>query len=206
MDKKTACKILNLELNVSFQEAKQAYRALAKKNHPDLAAKKTGLKTRSDEKMKEINLAFRYLAPRLRVIKTIKRTPEEEKIKTSEKRIKKHFISGIINRLFRALKAKKATKGVGKKNKKQQPLRKRNGKPVQFDDIFKRTCQSDSLGKKQTFRYKKKKYSRKSSDYNEYQRYMILKQRLKSRPSSLNQDTRIGRVEKISPVKPVGRV
>jgi hypothetical protein len=65
MDKTTALEILKLDKGASFEDAKKAYRTLAKEYHPDVAWKNGRPGEDKGLKMKEINLAFRYLVPLL---------------------------------------------------------------------------------------------------------------------------------------------
>ena len=80
MDKKKAFKILNLHDSACFDEAKKTYRKLAKKFHPDMDRTHTdSQKEERENKMKEINLAFCYLAPLLRAKKELKSPPKNLK-------------------------------------------------------------------------------------------------------------------------------
>ena len=63
MNKQEALKILNLGADVCLEDAKKAYRELAKRYHPDLAGKQPGEEREADARMKEINLAFREIVP-----------------------------------------------------------------------------------------------------------------------------------------------
>ncbi len=71
MDKQKALHILGLKRPVSLEQAKQAYRELAKKYHPDMAGHQKADAALFETKMKEINLAFRFIVPFLK--------PEPEK-------------------------------------------------------------------------------------------------------------------------------
>lgn len=58
MDIKTACEILDIDLNnISLENLKKQYRKLALKNHPD----KNGNTLESNEKFKQINEAYNFL-------------------------------------------------------------------------------------------------------------------------------------------------
>ena len=61
MDKIQALKILHLAADASLEDAKKSYRFLARKYHPDLLACRNGQITSNDSKMKQINLAYRFL-------------------------------------------------------------------------------------------------------------------------------------------------
>jgi len=52
MDKITALKILNLDTKASFEDAKKAYRILAKKYHPDVVVKNSSIEKDAESKMK----------------------------------------------------------------------------------------------------------------------------------------------------------
>lgn len=66
MDQNRARQILGLKPSASFEDAKKAYRNLAKRYHPDVAGKLPEAVAFSESKMKEINLAFRLLRPHLK--------------------------------------------------------------------------------------------------------------------------------------------
>ena len=206
MDKKTAFKILNLETTVSFEEAQKAYRNLAKRYHPDVAVNQSWQKTSADTKMKEINLAFRYLAPRLRTIEAVKKIKKKKKVKTPVKKVKTTFLSKIIRVFFSTFRGEKGAGPFKENVKKEESLRKAKGKTIRFDEVFNRVYQYRFKEESKTNRYKKKKYSKKNRSYNKYQEYMVLKRKMKSGRSDSNQDISIGRIDKIDPVKPVGRI
>jgi len=206
MDKKTAFKILNLKTGVSFAEAKKAYRNLAKKNHPDVAAKKNQQKISADTKMKEINLAFRYLAPRLRSNKAVKKTVKEKKVNPPVKNVKAAYLTKIIRVLFSIFRGEKGAGPFKKNVKKEELLRKAKGKTIRFDEVFNRVYQDHFNEERKTNRYKNKRYSKKNHSYNRYQEYMVLKRKMKSGRSDSNQDISMGRIDQIDPVKPVKSV
>ena len=201
MDKKTALKILNLEKDPSFEEAKKVYRNLAKKYHPDVIEKKTRTNTKikinAEAKMKEINLAFRYLAPYLKSKKTLKKTPIKKKFKQPEKKVDNGFLSKIFGVLSSALQERKDSKAFKNKVVKEKPLRKTRHSKVRFEDVFKKLYK---------VKPEKKLRGKKNNLYQSYQKYMALKRKIRSGYSRSNQDMNITRVEKIAPVKPVNPV
>ena len=194
MDKKTALKILNLEKNPSFEEAKKAYRNLAKKYHPDVIGEKN--KTNAEAKMKEINLAFRYLGPHLTVKKTVKKTQTVKKVKKPEKAEENRFLSKIFGIFSTILQERKDSKASGNKAIKEKPLRKTTNNKIRFEDVFKNLYKISP---------DKKSIGRKQNLYQSYQKYMALKRKIRSGHLRSDQDISITRVEKIDPVKPVKR-
>jgi len=197
MDKKTAFKILNLETTVSFEEAKKAYRNLAKKYHPDIVANESGSNCDAEAKMKEINLAFRYLAPHLKSKKPVKKTHKKKKSIKSEKLGMTTFLSKIFGSVLTAFRGKRSSRSFENKFKNEKPLRKTRSKKVRFDDVFKTVYRAGP---------DKQRKIKKSNSYHSYQKYMALKRKIKSGHSRSNQDMSIGRIEKINPVKPVESV
>ena len=203
MDKKTAFKILNLETTISFEEAKKAYRNLAKKYHPDVVENESGSKSNAESKMKEINLAFRYLAPYLKLNKPVKKIREKKKSITPEKMGGVIFLSKIVGLVLTVFRGKKGSRYFENKFKKEKPLRKTRGKKVRFDDVFKNVYKASPERERTVKKNILKKQSHKRNPYHSYQKYMALKRKMKSGHSNPNQDMGIGRIDKIDPVKPV---
>jgi len=234
MDKITALKILNLDTKASFEDAKKAYRILAKKYHPDVVVKNSSIEKDAESKMKDINLAFRYLAPHLRSNKHPGKTKESQK-KQSHKEPPKHpndfkntskkksvkqesdvkhsmsSMNSLSKKIMESftnifLKKTTATKPFKNKFKKDQVVRNQTNK-VFFEDVFKQVHKG-SLLNTETKRKKKKKTGllnkKNSSDY--YQKYMILKRKMKSVQSRTDQNMTIQRVEKIDPIRPVSPI
>ena len=198
MDKKIAFKILNLERTVSFEDAKKAYRNLAKKYHPDVVENEPGSNSNAEVKMKEINLAFRFLAPYLKSKEPVKKIWKKKKPITHGKMGAATFLSKILGSVLTTLRGQKGSRPFGKSEfKKEKPLRQTRGKKVRFDDIFKTIYKGET---------DKKGKIKKNNTYHSYQKYMALKRKIKSGHSRSNQDMSVGRIEKINPVKPVGSV
>lgn len=211
MDQKTAFEMLNLDAAASFADAKKAYRALAKKYHPDLAFKNPRPKGDTEAKMKEINLAFRYLAPLLRSMEPIEK--QEEKIdrdtkKDSPVQPEKDTDFSFLLKLSRGL-AAFFDKKTDVRAVQREPEKEKSGRPpakpddgcLHFEDVF-RTIHPESLiqTKKRRRRGNKRDMN---SPFSRYQRYMALKQKMKSGQSGRKRDMSIGRIDKIDPVQAV---
>ena len=220
MDKKKAFKILNLHDSACFDEAKKAYRQLAKKFHPDMDRTHTGSPIRKrDSKMKEINLAFCYLAPFLRAKKESKSPPESLKnLRTHAKQNKKRENNTfqkkdkpVLQNIFETFSKIFVNNNHSKTLKKKNPVKKSNNRLSVFEDILKNVHQSpesyNTNPKKVTNSYKIKKSDKyKKNTYNAYQEYMILKKKMNNKQSRSNPAMSVGKVEKIEPVRPVNPV
>lgn len=214
MDKKTALHILNLNPGVSFEDAKKSYRNLAKKYHPDRVEKEIRHQRKADAKMKEINLAFRHIAPLLRNTEALKKTTKKNYDKeTTKGRSGKHekdvifsFLSKLVGRLVIFFKKKNHGGIVKNKFEKQKPVKKTSGEQVRFDDVFKSVYPVSSDGEKKTGKHEKKRYVQKINSYKGYQNYMALKAKMASGQYKRHQPISVGRVDKIDPVKPVNPV
>jgi len=195
MDKKTAFEILNLDSDVTLEDAKKAYRNLAKKYHPDVMEKHPWSEKRAESKMKEINIAFRYLTPLLRSdhLNSGQLKPDEAIKETKKKNVSFSFLSRMFDILLNTLEKKEDNRVFENRNKKDKPLKKSK---VRFDDVL----------KSKTGKNNKKRYSQNKKPCNGYQKYMELKRKMKSGRPGRDQNMSIGRVEKIDPVKPVNPV
>lgn len=90
MDKEKALNILGLDADASLEAAKKAYRSMAKKFHPDLTQGSPVKEEERESRMKEINLAFRFLAPVLKpAVKYQENGAEESKTKHESQTLKK---------------------------------------------------------------------------------------------------------------------
>jgi len=220
MDKKKAFKILNLHDSASFDEAKKAYRQLAKKFHPDMDRAHTDSPKREKEnKMKEINLAFCYLAPFLRAKKERKSPPESLKsqrthVKQNKKRENNTFQKKdkpVLRNIFETFSKIFFNNNHSKTLKKKNLIKKSNTRQSVFEDILKNVHQSpksyNTNPKKVTNSDKIKKSGKyKKNTYNTYREYMILKKKMNNRQSRTNPAMSVGKVEKIEPVRPVNPV
>ncbi|MCP3871667.1 MAG: DnaJ domain-containing protein [Desulfobacteraceae bacterium] len=213
MDRKTALEILILEDGVCLEEAKKAYRSLAKKYHPDVVGKNALPQKNAEVKMKEINLAFRYIAPKLKSRKTIKKEniKEEKTTKGKSTKSQKDTLFSFFYKMsetfvsdFIKAKPQKDAKKILKKDKPVKTRKARQNRNIRFDDVFK-NVHKDGVKKKTTI-HKKKQDPLKRDPFERYQKYMALKRKMKSRRSSRHQEVEIGRVEKIEPVTPVNPV
>ena len=211
MDTKTALEILNLDAPATLEAAKKAYRDLAKKYHPDVV-KKNGLpEWKAEAKMKDINVAFRFLAPLLKskAQESIKEQEDcSQSVKKStirqENEIWNSFlsrVSGFFTNFFSIKTEPSFKKG------KEQTSKKTTDKNVHFDDIFRQfqTGDSQQAGKRMK-RSRKKKYSQANNSFNSYRTYMALRQKMKSGQLRRHQDINIGKVTRVEPVKPVNPV
>ncbi|MCK5163167.1 MAG: DnaJ domain-containing protein [Desulfobacula sp.] len=213
MDKKTAFEILNLDATVSFEDAKKAYRKLAKKYHPDVVGKNSWPKRNAEAKMKEINLAFRYIAPLLRSNQAIKKTKEKKYDTTGEDKSIKHekdmifsFLSKIFGLLSAFLNKKIYSRAFNKNVEKEKfrPPDRSTDRKRRFDDIFHNVYNISSDRKRKAGKFKKKRRSQKNSPYIGYQKFMVLKRKMKSGQSDPNMS--IGKIDKIDPVKRVNPI
>jgi len=213
MDKKKACSILNIDAQASFEEAKKAYRNLAKKYHPDVIENNSCLNVGSDVRMKDINLAFRFLSPILRLKKPVKERKKkkqneahtQKKSVKVERNIKETFFLRLNKVFTKVLHGKKSNQKPlngnegQRKTKKYAPSQKRAGqkKNISFEEVF---------GSLHNVSSTRKEKIRKVNFYREYQKYISIQRRVKSSSLSRNNKMNIGRVEKIEPVKPVNPV
>lgn len=214
MDTKTAFEILDLDATATLEAAKKAYRDLAKKYHPDVVEKNSLPAWKAEAKMKDINLAFRCLAPLLKAKEPVKRTKDPEtgsKTDTksaisSEKAIPGSFLSRVAGFFINFFHTETVQEPFQRETKKEQPGEKTIDKKVHFEDIFKRFHTGIPEGKEKTKRTRRKKHSQANNSFNDYHAYMKLKQKMKSGQLRRHQGTSIGRVTKIEPITPVNPV
>ena len=212
MDRKTALGILNLDGAATLAEAKKAYRTLAKQYHPDVMGKTASTEQDAEARMKEINLAFRYVAPLLKQNEPVKKAstripeakPPEEKPETI-KRWETVFsrCKEILIQLF----FQKEPPHVIKKQKNSScPKQGPKQSKAAFRDVLK-NLKAGSLedGKILSGRPKKKNPIKKRP-FGDYQRYMELKQKMNSGRSGKNPDMSVNRITKIDPVSRVNAV
>ncbi len=129
MDKETALYVLGLSATASLEQAKIAYRQLAKKHHPDVIEKKSNPSPQSESRMKDINLAFRFLVPYLKSESTILK--KEKKDKNKPFREKKPVTSAITQKnIFSTLKSIfiQTVSGIGQKQRSINTMRSRHRK------------------------------------------------------------------------------
>jgi len=214
MDKKAALEILNLDEAASLAEAKKAYRNLAKEYHPDVMGKKSHTKKDTEARMKDINLAFRYLAPLLKLNEPVKKfskpAPDVELPERQPPKIKKPgwdvFFTKceeFLNRLF--LLKEKPVILKNQKQKRYSEQKSKQGKDP-FRDVLKKAHERPVNCENKKTETPKKWNPTKTDSFSDYQRYMDLKQKMKSRHSRKNSNMSIGRVTKINPVNRVDAV
>ncbi|MFH2093176.1 MAG: DnaJ domain-containing protein [Pseudomonadota bacterium] len=227
MDKQTACKILNLDSTASFADAKKAYRHLAKQYHPDIAQSKTGIS--DDRQMKEINLAFFYLAPILRAKKatiessewnqqTNNPTPKTEPAKRQDQKSKSDLWQIFFPNLFEKIAAfiqsvvkiqEETEKSHIVKTSRQSSgsSRKVSSGKKSFDQVF--SSLNGNLPPrptKDTRETRNLQFSQKKRSYQGYQAYLELKKKMSATKKRQSQNFCITPVEKIEPVRPVNPV
>ena len=214
MDTKIALGILNLDGTASVADAKKAYRNLAKKYHPDVVEKENGRQINAETKMKQINLAFRYMVPLLK--KNEAKTKGKEKRKndgrktiktTSLKHETKMFVSFLTHIIGRWAsffsKKRKNNRAVKNKPEKTSPINKSSSNALRFHDVLKNVHPVLADQQKKTGTPEKKRYPRSRNIFKEYQKYMALKTKVASRQFDRHQGIRIESVHKIDPVKPI---
>jgi hypothetical protein len=210
MDLKTALDILNLDTAATLAEAKKAYRALAKQYHPDVMDKTASAEKDAEARMKDINLAFRYLAPFLKLNEPVKKasvkTPDPEPPEEKPETVKTW--GAVFDNCRQLLTRFFVQQKPPHDDPKTSPPPKQGVKPNKED--FRTVLKNIKTGplengKILSGRSKKKNPSPKPPfDY--YQRYMELKQKMKSGRSIKNPDTSIHRITEIDPVTRVNAV
>jgi DnaJ-class molecular chaperone len=215
MDTKTALRILNIDGTASVAAAKKAYRDLAKKYHPDVVEKKNGPQINAEAKMKQINLAFRYMVPLLKKNEAETKAKEikddRETIKTAfvkqKTKMSGFFLTHIIGwwaSFFN--KKRKGTSAVKGKFEKKPPIKKSSSTARRFHDVLKSVHPVLADGQKKAGATEKKRYPGNRSPYMGYQKYMALKTKVASGQSGRHQGIRIESVDKIDPINPISPV
>jgi hypothetical protein len=210
MDLKTALAILNLDAAATPAEAKKAYRALAKQYHPDVMGKTASTEKDAEARMKDINLAFRYLAPFLKLNAPVKKasvkTPDAESPEEKPETVKTW---GAVFDHCRQLLARCFAKEKAPRAMPQTPFPPKQGLKRNKEDFrtVLKNIKTEPLenGKTPSGRSKKKNPSPKPS-FGYYQRYRELKQTMKSGRSSKGTETSINPITKIDPVIRVNAV
>lgn len=225
MDKSHAFKILNLDEAASFEEAKAAYRALAKKYHPDRASVQTELSAVGSEKMQDINLAFSCLAPYLLKKKKIdqencrlnkRKTAQEETDGPQAVSPEKNNKESVFYKFFNSIKKFATARPDRSKNKApssekaHSDLDTRKTRPTpahaSFGEVFQKVHPKSKTVRPSHTRKKKVRTTSNRSPYQGYQTYMALKKKVRSARKRSNDSMTVERVEKITPVRPVDRV
>lgn len=214
MDKKQALKILNFDSMPTLEQARAAYRALAKKYHPDRAGSTHRNILLCEEKMKQLNAAFRLLRPHLkskpetadRKTGTIRSSKPSvrEKTKTNAASVKA-FFRGFFKTSPRA-----AQKTRQRKVQPQARNRPRKNNVVSFKDrlrqaaVDQRSVTGGPGGGVLNPAQKRKQFS--TSAHRRYQDYLKIRKQVKRRLARTSGNMGIQRVEKISRVQPVSRI
>jgi len=204
MDLKTALDILNLDAAATPAEAKKAYRTLAKQYHPDVMGKTASTAKDAEVRMKDINLAFRYLAPFLKqnapVKKASVKTPDAESPEEKPETVKTWgaVFDHYRQLLTRCFVQQNQPRGTPKTPPPPKQGVKRNKED--FRTVLK-NIKTGPLenGKIPSGRPKKKNFSSKSS-FGYYQRYRELKQTMKSGRSGNAAETSVSPITEIDPV------
>jgi curved DNA-binding protein CbpA len=212
MDIKKALAILNLKADACLEDARDSFRSLAKKYHPDKL--NITCKTTGHDKMQDINLAFHLLKKILKPKKKIK--PKQCPSKQKKPEMKKKpafqeftdFLRKIHKRFFKSGKTKNIQKGE-EPSKESKSTNRSNGsknyvkKESRFDSVLNKTIKSSinvDLRKPDTIKFKQKVKIK-----NSYSKYMELKQKMHSK----RKDTRlegISSIEKINPISPITKI
>ena len=210
MDLKTALDILNLDAAASLGEAKKAYRTLAKQYHPDVMGKTASTEQDAEARMKDINLAFRYLAPFLKLNAPVKKPsveiPDAAPMKEKSETIKpwEAVFDHCKEFLTQCFVQQKPPQGMPKKPSPPKQGVKRNKED--FRNVLKNIKTGPLADEKPPTGRPKKKNPLPKPPFGYYQRYMELKQKMKTGRSGKNSDTPIGRVTEIDPVTRVNAV
>lgn len=108
MDEKAAFALFNLTETASLKDAKNAYRTLAKKYHPDVMRKEALTEIESEARMKAVNQAYRVIVAVLKHRESISKKPEsfhcEKKPQFTSKSIENEESDGFIGKLKELLK------------------------------------------------------------------------------------------------------
>ncbi len=220
MDTREALKILNLKHGVSLEDAKSAYRELAKKFHPDLAGDDPGLQENAEARMKDINLAFRLIVPELKSSKekdelksqfkkqeTAQAEVSSEDTKASKNEVKSEFSwFAIFEDFGHFLKKKRVPKSVKRnlRTKKKAPNKVgRRNSTKNFKEVFNQVHPEGSFKNRKKKSHASKRPHVSSSAYSSYKKYMDLKRKMKKHKTARSQDMSVGRVQRIQPVTPV---
>jgi curved DNA-binding protein CbpA len=208
MDKIQALKILHLAADASLEDAKKSYRFLARKYHPDLLPCRNGQITSNDSKMKQINLAYRFLVSVLEPEKkhehsagvAFKNPEAQNKTGTWLARLRQIFLNcfhgiGLSGRA-------ETQPEYFKKNRAEKFVPAFSGQS--FDKILKNAGHGLNASGRNPYRPGcPGKFSGTHNIHAGYRRYMILKNRMALiRPARHEMPTG-GR---ITPVQPVTRV
>ncbi len=196
MDETRALRILGLGPSASQEEARKAFRSLAKSCHPDRFARDPGEAKVAEARMKEINLAFHFLLPLLPVTREPVRCQDSKAEKGSG------FFSSVLEKWKNRPRPKPGpAASTGRAPRPQKPVSVKpkggNAGTPSFDTLL-NALDPD----REPSSVKRPKPVR---PYDNYCRYMALKKKIKgARIRSKNSES--GRVEKISPIRRVNPI
>lgn len=210
MDKEKALELLNLDASATLADAKKAYRTLAKRYHPDVMGEISSSEKDGEARMKNINLAYRFIVPLLKLNEAViqdfspapKERPPESRSKKSEKTGWYIFLTKCTF-FFHNLFFQKAEPVALKKQKRQMyPERETKKRKDPFQDVLEKVYAMPFDFEKRRAQTQKKRMSLKKYTFNDYRNYMELKRKMKF-GGSRNPGMSIGRVTRI---EPIGRV
>lgn len=209
MDEKTALRILGLDKKPTREEARKAFHCLAKIHHPDHFARNPGRAGKEEDRMKQINLAFHFLLPRLKP-QTGALGPK--KTTRPSGTAKKGFWSPLITGIFHLLDKKwgKKKKTGPKRAVPKRPIHPVRGKQTPGPDFGQVLCRARAgfgSGKRTVSGRPeprgKKAFRSSSSSHTGFMNYMAVRHRA-------GQGTRDPGdpfiVEKICPIQRIGPV
>lgn len=219
--------ILGLDRKPSRQEAKKVFHRLAKIHHPDNFARDNARAGQEEDRMKQINLAFHFLLPRLSSDEQESQDRETGQPPKTGTSSGTSFFSEIFRAFGKGSRKKREPKASGparqgKNNGISNPQGQAKTSRPDFDQVFSKACQGpgpagqERTGKRFTVRGKKASSPAGSkimgqtpsrSPYANFMKHMALKNRIRSR-TRLRDPGEPGIVEKIDPIRrvtPVGR-
>ncbi|MCP3900231.1 MAG: J domain-containing protein [Desulfobacteraceae bacterium] len=206
MDINQAFIILNLKHDACLEDAKDSFRTLAKRYHPDkLQIHNT--EASANDKMKEINLAFQILKKTLeprkiskpKIKKPIKTTKSSKNFSLQNLNI---FLKKVQKNFF---KTKTTFSKPSQFAAKKKNFRKAN---KTFDSVLNKTIKKSS-GKSYSEPVLKNldpsKSKSKNKFKNTYSKYIQLKQRMRSKRKHSRPEG-FAPIEKISPISPIKKI
>ena len=213
MDRKEALKVLGLKGPVSLEQAKKAYRDLAKKYHPDVLGKGAGSPESSESIMKKVNLAFRSLMPYLKSDPDF-RKPEKntgahdpadarrdmgEHFRARLSAFFKTVLSGFLS--TRTGPGATVNPGCGASHSTRPPA-----DPVSFDKVLASVTPRDIINKSKRPQKGQPPARQKTAAYQRYRDYIKIRKQMRSSLKNRSTSSRIEPVEKIDPIAPVNPV
>lgn len=213
MNEKQAYRILQLSPPATRDQAKKAYRRLAKKYHPDRCVEPGMDSAVFESTMAHINLAFRFLAPGLEDEVKNKTGFEQPELKPNrKKKLKNRILAGWqaflagCKRLFGNVHERQ--------NKFEDQAPPCSGpdpgpgpkKSPRFEEVLK-TCSPGAFKAAQKEKRSSAKRKRThTAVFKRYQAYVKLNKQVRQTASKRSYGSRIEPVEQIDPVSPIDRV